>query len=1195
MRRDIFTHKRVALVGLVLAMALLVISMIGFNGTKDTDSIAEDVSVKVEKRLRLLDRYIDETLKADPGNLPVPEKIPEDMVIYLYVNDSLVSWNNQFPILNDRISVKMPFERMMPANNRIKSPLTDITEDPEYMNLGSKWYIVKAVEGNRSNKAIAGLEIKNSLMEDISRNDNGTNARLRIPKRYSVSPVAETNGSAVEIDGRPVFKISYDPVRQNIYFDHSTLRWFALMLFVSAMMIFLAGHRTLKAYFTVMPLLTVMMTVSYIWGQRMNGTASIFSPVLFADGVFFSLGALLIVNTYITLCCACTFLVRGRITRALTSDREGTRGRLAVFGTLMLAATILTGIYIHLTLDSLLNNSNISLELYMAGDKLFYSIIIYLSYTGLLLCMLLQLHMLRPVIHEFTGIRINLLTRKPLIIFAFIIALYFSLMSSTHGLMKEKDRATVWANRLAVERDLGLELQLRSVEDNIISDQLISYMSVMENSSGMILNRITEYYLNRTRQTYNISVMVFREGDNTGEAILQDIIHNGEPIAEDSRFVFISDIYGRNTYAGIFMYYIPGQGVNRMILQIEPNSNKEDTGYSRILGRFRQPGDVNIPSHYSYAKYKGGRIASYKGNFPYPTVPDRFNNVIVDNDEITVHRDKGNVHFIARIGTEETIVITRPHRSILTYLTSFSYLFFTFLLLIFIFPQRREKRNLFRSHYFRTRINIILFTMSFLILSSMAVVSILFVYKRNEKNMFNLMSSKVSTVQGLIEDRTGYVQDWNELAVPAFATVLKETGNATKSDITLYTPGGKVFRSTSPEVFEKLIIGSRIDQEAFHNIRNRNQRFYINRESVAGYKFWTLYAPLLNEHGDIIAIMGIPYTDANYDFRSEALFHASLLINLFIILLVVSLFISTRIVNTMFTPLMEMGKKMINADINTLEHIGYDGDDEISTLVDAYNRMVKELKDSTRKLAQAERDKAWSQMARQVAHEIKNPLTPIKLEIQRLIRLKQNGNPKWEEKFEQVAAVVLEHIQILSDTANDFSTFAKLYTEAPVLIDLDKTLKDQLVIFDNKDNIKFTYIGMENAFVMAPKPQLIRVFVNLITNAVQAIEIMQNEKAEHGEEQVQGHIIICLRNSTRDGYYDIVFDDNGPGVKGENLDKLFTPNFTTKSGGTGLGLAICRNIIEKCDGEIHYQKSFGLGGASFSITIPKDESLQGLQ
>jgi nitrogen fixation/metabolism regulation signal transduction histidine kinase len=317
------------------------------------------------------------------------------------------------------------------------------------------------------------------------------------------------------------------------------------------------------------------------------------------------------------------------------------------------------------------------------------------------------------------------------------------------------------------------------------------------------------------------------------------------------------------------------------------------------------------------------------------------------------------------------------------------------------------------------------------------------------------------------------------------------------------------------------------------------------------------------------------------------MFHASLMVNIFIILLVVSLLISRRIVSSIFSPLIEMGKKMSNADINTLEHIEYEGDDEISSLVKAYNRMVKELKESTVKLAQAERDKAWSQMARQVAHEIKNPLTPIKLQIQRLIMMKQNDNPKWEEKFDKVAAVVLEHIQILSDTANDFSTFAHLYTEEPVLMDLDKTLKEQLVIFDNKENIKFTYIGMEETYVMAPKPQLIRVFVNLITNAVQAIEIMQREIVENGGEPVAGSILICLRNSTRDGYYDITIDDNGPGVKGENIDKLFTPNFTTKTGGTGLGLAISRNIIEKCDGEIRYQKSFSLGGASFIITIPK--------
>ena len=112
-------------------------------------------------------------------------------------------------------------------------------------------------------------------------------------------------------------------------------------------------------------------------------------------------------------------------------------------------------------------------------------------------------------------------------------------------------------------------------------------------------------------------------------------------------------------------------------------------------------------------------------------------------------------------------------------------------------------------------------------------------------------------------------------------------------------------------------------------------------------------------------------------------------------------------------------------------------------------------------------------------------------------------------------------------------------------------------------------------------------FVNLITNAIQAVEIMQKEAMENDGERIRGTILICLRNSTKEGYYDIVFDDNGPGVNEENQSKLFTPNFTTKSAGTGLGLAICRNIITKCDGEIRYQKSFALGGASFTVTLPR--------
>lgn len=274
-----------------------------------------------------------------------------------------------------------------------------------------------------------------------------------------------------------------------------------------------------------------------------------------------------------------------------------------------------------------------------------------------------------------------------------------------------------------------------------------------------------------------------------------------------------------------------------------------------------------------------------------------------------------------------------------------------------------------------------------------------------------------------------------------------------------------------------------------------------------------------------------------------------------------------------FKPLLTMSQKMRNSDLGGLEQIDYKGDDEISALVGAYNNMVVDLKESTARLAVAERDKAWSEMARQVAHEIKNPLTPIKLEIQRLARLKQKNDPSWSEKFDTVSAVVLEHIDILAQTANEFSTFAKLYTEPPVEINLDAVLRDQLLLFGDK-GVQITYLGMADAVVKGPKPQLIRVFVNLLTNAVQAVDGIENPQ-----------VTVSLRKGAEQGAWDIVFEDNGPGVPEENLDKLFTPNFTTKSSGTGLGLAICHSIIDKCGGRITYSRSFSLGGACFTVTL----------
>ena len=339
-----------------------------------------------------------------------------------------------------------------------------------------------------------------------------------------------------------------------------------------------------------------------------------------------------------------------------------------------------------------------------------------------------------------------------------------------------------------------------------------------------------------------------------------------------------------------------------------------------------------------------------------------------------------------------------------------------------------------------------------------------------------------------------------------------------------------------------------------------------------------MYAPILDINDNIVAIMCSPYNEDSYDLEEDAVNHSMTMLSIFLLFLLMALFFITNVVDKLFSPLLEMSSKMDSVDLGKLDYIYYKRNDEISPLVVAYNRMVQELEDSAKKLAQAERDKAWSEMARQVAHEIKNPLTPMKLQLQRVIRLKQKGDENWKERFDEASRVLLDHIDILTDTANEFSTFAKLYTEESTRIDLNKLIKDEITMFDNKENIRFDYIGFNDVHILGPKPQLTRVFVNLINNSIQAIGNSEN-----------GRIMVSLRNSIQEGYYDIVFEDNGPGVSEENEQYLFTPNFTTKNGGSGLGLAISRSILNRCNASISYSRSFTLGGACFCITYPKED------
>ena len=371
-------------------------------------------------------------------------------------------------------------------------------------------------------------------------------------------------------------------------------------------------------------------------------------------------------------------------------------------------------------------------------------------------------------------------------------------------------------------------------------------------------------------------------------------------------------------------------------------------------------------------------------------------------------------------------------------------------------------------------------------------------------------------------------------------------------------------------------LGYRMREDPYYQLHYENEGYYIYKERVGKRVIYMLYAPIVGANGDVIAYISSPYTDNGRDFQLDALMHAFNVIVVFLILLIISSFSVSYFVDKTFMPLSVMSRTMRSGKLEKLENLGYNNDDEIMDIVNSYNRMVDDLRGNAKVLAQAERDKAWSEMARNVAHEIKNPLTPMQLQIQRVQRLKAAGDPAWQEKFDVMAGVLLDHIHVLTETANQFSDFAKLYSEDPVDVALDDMLREEVALYDNRPGVEFEYLGLPDVVVSAPRPQLIRVFVNLLNNAVQACE-----------DREDGRVAVSLRNGSSPDFYEIVIEDNGPGVSEENIDKLFTPKFTTKSSGSGLGLSICRSILERCGASIIYSRSFRLGGACFTILYPK--------
>ena len=1167
MNKKRLIRQTLAVALLAAAVVTYVISALVGTGRSDVNSAADEMSQKVEARMDLLDHYLREAMDGDASTWMDLQDIPEDMVIYRYVEDSLQSWAHQFPLRNDDIHLRTLVQRLGDARNSITSPLEDASEQVGFMNYGPKWYLVKSIEANGC-KLIGGLEIVNELSTG---SQSGVNRHFRVNERYTVRPLSAGVGAPVRVGGVPLFLLTDETLAEPSG-NHSALLWIAVGLLMAGLLLLLNVHPTIPWLHAVMICQACVLVWLFISGPHLFQNTQLFSPLLYADGPFlYSLGAVVIVNLGINLLVLDLYLVRWtllkRIRRSLSRPLQWV---LAILLFLLFAGI---AAYLHFTFHSILVNSSINLELYKIFLLTGFTAVVYASFLALSLTLPVLLQMLSPFARTLLGVRYDVFTPLGRLLYAFCIGVYFVVVSSTLGFSKEQRRIDVWAARLAMDRDIALEIQLRSAETAISTDPMIGALSVLDGSADIIRSRLTSAFMGRISQDYDITV-VLPGADANVSTVFQDRIRSGVRLGDNSHFFYSSLGGGRTAYTGVFSYYVEDYGSSLVLISVESKHNREDRGYLSLLG-ISDPGRVSLPSVYSWAKYNSEKLVQYKGSYAYPTV---YSGRL---KQLALQRASGHVdlegwsHFIRNVSENEVIVISRPVTEWLYYVVeAFLFALVAFGLIV-LFSWR--KRGSGSRRYFQSRIGIVVYMSLLVTLVAMAVFSVWFVYKRNSSDLNSIMTSRINTLQGMLQEHLRQVESPEQLSTTQTLSAVEGVGNNLRCDITLFDPSGRVVMSTTPEVYDRMILGQRLDNNAFYNIIYAHKRFYFQKERVSRRSFYALYAPVFNSSGNMVAIVSSPFTDLSQDFETEVILHVSTVITIFLLLLLIARFVIFAMVTSMFRPLTALSRKMTVSDVDHLEPLVYDGDDEITPLVQAYNRMVQDLGESSRRLAQVERDKAWTDMARRVAHDLKNPLTPIKLQLQMLIRMKASGNPLWQDRFDEVASTVLYHVDLLADSADQFSTFAKMYDQKAERIDLDALVRQEVDLFDSRDDVKIEYFGLEGAFVQAPRPQLTRVVVNLITNAIQAVEDVPAPR----------RLLVSVRNAAEDGFYDIVVEDNGPGVSEQNQDKIFTPDFTTKTSGSGLGLAICKRIVEHCGGTIGYSRSFALGGACFTVKYPK--------
>ena len=457
------------------------------------------------------------------------------------------------------------------------------------------------------------------------------------------------------------------------------------------------------------------------------------------------------------------------------------------------------------------------------------------------------------------------------------------------------------------------------------------------------------------------------------------------------------------------------------------------------------------------------------------------------------------------------------------------------------------------------------------------VMSVRYVHRTYEQHQRHDLQMRSEYIQSYL--RSLYY--WDVALLPSQAQGLEvdlhDLALDMNQDMHVYSLSGELIASSTPALFREGRLSRRMAPEALF----AEDHSVLCLEQIGGHPYLVSYVPFHNGSFVTIGYIAVPYFLSEQTRKEEVDVLLARLLPPYIIVLILALLFSFWAARSMTAPIHLMIDKMRHFEMGAkTNHIEYPYHDELGELVERYNLLVEKVEESAEQLAKAERESAWRTMARQIAHEINNPLTPMKLSVQKL-QLKR-GTDQFDAYFDKTTKMLISEIDNLAHIAQSFSTFAKQPEVVTSEVDVAEKLSHVITLQrENDEQIPVRYVGPDSGVMgMADKEQISQVFVNIIRNAIQAVSgagLAQN-----------GDIIVVLNALYSEKEMEIRISDNGPGIPQDIQEKIFRPNFTTKSNGNGLGLAISKHIVEGSGGRIAFETS--PKGTTFFIYLRKQIS-----